>query len=176
MEMIGNTGNLTASRGQDIIGTRFQLLKSSGLLEYITPSATYINKKYIQKVFPEAILEYLQNYDATIQHDYNQEAKDILDGNLRVHCTCPAFSHWGSSYLLSQENAKLGSPENRPITRNFREDLNGFTCKHLYKALQLVNGEVDRFARYLKSGQFNLNAARKRYNDMYEPVINDIFK
>lgn len=59
---------------------------------------------------------------------------DLLNAELKLHCTCPAYLYWGSQYTLTQLDTSL-EPENRfPGIRD--ENLERIACKHLLAVLR----------------------------------------
>lgn len=57
----------------------------------------------------------------------------VLDGQLKVHCDCPAFLYWGFAYKAWMRGYGLVRETRRPIVRNPKEQ--GFVCKHLFSIM-----------------------------------------
>jgi len=58
----------------------------------------------------------------------------IKFGDVKVHCTCPAYKWWGYAYISTQLGYKFSRKQNIfPKIRN--PSLRGTVCKHLINAL-----------------------------------------
>lgn len=55
-------------------------------------------------------------------------------GNIRVHCTCPAFLYWGFQYILTVLDSAIFPEHRRPVIRNPME--RGVACKHATRVLR----------------------------------------
>jgi hypothetical protein len=65
--------------------------------------------------------------------------------NLKVHCTCPAFTFWGSQYILTQQDAAIVPEVRFPHVRN--PYLKGLVCKHLNRTLRVLPFHLGDIAR-----------------------------
>lgn len=59
-----------------------------------------------------------------------------IAGDLKVHCTCPAFNWWGYRYILTQLDAAIYPQPIEPDERNPRR--RGTICKHLAVVLRVL--------------------------------------
>lgn len=59
----------------------------------------------------------------------------ILNSDLDVYCSCPAFKYWGYKYLSTVDGYGLNVEGRYPAIRNPK--LRGYVCKHLYAVLSL---------------------------------------
>jgi hypothetical protein len=87
--------------------------------------------------------------------------KLMHEGDIHVHCTCPAFQYWGMHYIATKYKSVYGHGENkRPGVRNPRE--RGLLCKHLELAIEVLPMYNATMARHIKT--------------YYEDVVRDIEK
>lgn len=69
-----------------------------------------------------------------------------LDGDIKISCTCPAYTFWGYKYITTQLSANESDPENRfPHIRN--KNLEGTLCKHAYVAARSMGRVWKRIAK-----------------------------
>lgn len=59
-----------------------------------------------------------------------------IAGDLKVHCTCPAFNYWGYRYIITQLGAAIYPQPLEPDVRN--PSRRGVICKHLATVLQVL--------------------------------------
>jgi len=76
-------------------------------------------------------------------------ATQILYGtDMELLCVCPAFLYWGSSYILTQRQAKWTNPEDRrPVVRNPKEF--GAMCKHMQLVFDVLPFYYQTMAKYI---------------------------
>lgn len=108
------------------------ILYSEHKLLFSVASGTY-GKRIMWQV--EVSLE-----DCTLESIENCKSfKDVeillKNSELKVSCTCPAWTYWGYKYLAWKRGYGLEPEHRRPVIRNPHEQ--GFLCKHLYLVLQL---------------------------------------
>ncbi len=79
------------------------------------------------------------------------EAARILlyGGNLRLHCTCPAYHFWGMQYIQTQHEVAIIPEPRFPTIRNPK--LLGFTCKHLTRTLKVLPFHLGDMASAIKA-------------------------
>lgn len=69
-------------------------------------------------------------------------------GNIRLHCTCPAFLYWGFQYMLSVLDSAIYPEQRFPAQRNPKE--RGIVCKHMARVLEVLpfhSGDIAREIR-----------------------------
>jgi hypothetical protein len=80
-------------------------------------------------IVPEEDRENIRTWD-----DLVLNYPEILQGDILVHCRCPAYQFWGHHYTLHQLDTAL-SPEDRfPSIRD--PNLERVACKHLIAVLR----------------------------------------
>lgn len=72
----------------------------------------------------------------------------LWGGNLRLHCTCPAFVFWGYEYVLTQLGAAIFPETRYPTIRN--PQLKGLTCKHGRRVLKTLGFHLGDMAQAIK--------------------------
>jgi hypothetical protein len=90
--------------------------------------------------------------DQVTDTDYSAtEAARLLlwGGNLRLHCTCPAYHFWGMQYINTQHDAAIVPEPRFPAIRN--PQLLGFTCKHLTRTLRVLPFHLGDMANAIKN-------------------------
>lgn len=78
----------------------------------------------------------------------------LWSGNIRLHCTCPAFKFWGSEYILTQLDAAIVPEERFPHIRN--PNLKGIVCKHLRRTLLVLSWHLGDLAAQIKIDRENM--------------------
>jgi hypothetical protein len=77
----------------------------------------------------------------------------LLDGDVAISCTCPAFKWWGFQYIMTQLGSHAGLDQNiYPKVRNPR--LEGSLCKHSLVAVKLVGTSWLRIVSDIKNNKF----------------------
>jgi 2'-5' RNA ligase len=66
------------------------------------------------------------------------------DGNIKVHCDCPAYKYWGFQYIDTTRGAALRREGRYPAVRN--PGLRGTVCKHLHQVLQVLPFNAPKIA------------------------------
>jgi hypothetical protein len=80
----------------------------------------------------------------------NEAARLLLwGGNLRMHCTCPAYHFWGMQYIQTQHEVAIIPEPRFPTIRNPK--LLGFTCKHLTRTLKVLPFHLGDMASAIKA-------------------------
>jgi hypothetical protein len=76
--------------------------------------------------------EDLQNQD---WDQIKQAVPDIVNSDVRVHCSCPAFTYWGHAYNLTNEDGALHRNDIAPSLNDQgyykRDPDERHSCKHL---------------------------------------------
>ena len=76
-----------------------------------------------------------------------------LAGDMKLHCTCPAFKWWGYEYITTQLDSNSHSIQNiYPAIRN--PSLEGVLCKHCYKAFNMFGSSWARIAKDIEQKNF----------------------
>lgn len=102
-----------------------------GVLYFKTRSATDEHIIYTQRVqLTAASFENIINAKT-----FRDVEKLVRDGDLKIHCNCPAFLYWGYKYMAWKGGYGLEKEIRRPKIRNPYEQ--GYVCKHLYLVLQI---------------------------------------
>lgn len=70
---------------------------------------------------------------ATINYTLDQLTQMILNSNLEIACTCPAYLYWGFQYVDAVRNYGLWIASISPDIRN--PNLKAGGCKHLHRIL-----------------------------------------
>lgn len=71
--------------------------------------------------------------DATLTTE--EKVRLSLAGDIKLHCTCPAFRYWGYEYITTQLDANSHTNQYLyPSVRN--PNLEGTLCKHCYRAVR----------------------------------------
>jgi hypothetical protein len=73
----------------------------------------------------------------------------LWGGNLRLHCTCPAYHFWGMQYIQTQHDVAIVPEDRFPAIRNPK--LLGFTCKHLTRTLKVLPFHLGDMSSAIKS-------------------------
>jgi len=79
--------------------------------------------------------------------------KALLENELELYCSCPAFLYWGFRYIATKKDAAVAKyKETRhPDVRNPK--LNGIHCKHMVKAIDAVPFLIARIAQAFRLQQ-----------------------
>jgi hypothetical protein len=79
--------------------------------------------------------------------------KALLDNDLELYCSCPAFLYWGFRYIATKNKANIAKyKETRhPDVRNPR--LNGIHCKHMSKVIDAMPFLISRIAQAFRLEQ-----------------------
>ena len=109
---------------------------------------TYTQRLYIEQASFENVLK---------AKNFKDLERIMLNGGLKVHCNCPAFSFWGYKYKAWKMHYGLEKEMRRPVVRNpFGK---GYVCKHLF----LVLGTFPFYSKDLakKFGQYWENELKR---------------
>lgn len=84
--------------------------------------------------------ERIEMTDVTIENILNcksfRELENLIkSGNIKIHCSCPAFLYWGYKYKAWKGGYGIEKEIRRPKIRNPYE--RGYVCKHLYYIMQV---------------------------------------
>lgn len=171
------TGSKTIERSKNIKCKLIQIM-INGTFWFKCQSETNPGKYWDEYIFPVELFKYCimimngQTKKFTDQ-DWLKAADEIIHGNLRVYCSCPAFQMWGASFLNSKIKGKLGQAETRPLIRNINPDIVGHACKHLLAALKEFETLEGTIAKLLGQNKFNVKLVDQRYRDNTTPRINN---
>lgn len=69
-------------------------------------------------------------------------------GDIKLHCTCPAFLYWGFQYMLTVLDSAIYPEERFPEKRNPKE--RGIVCKHMARVLEVLPFHSGDIARELR--------------------------
>lgn len=69
-------------------------------------------------------------------------------GDIKLHCTCPAFLYWGFQYMLTVLDAAIYPEQRFPDQRNPKE--RGIVCKHMARVLEVLPFHSGDIARELR--------------------------
>jgi hypothetical protein len=100
-------------------------------LDFMTrcPNSKNIWSQRVQLIDFNYVVPEEERPNITTWDQLRTEYPEILEGDVLVHCGCPAYTYWGMSYIMTQLDTAL-APENRyPSIRN--PSLEGTVCKHL---------------------------------------------
>lgn len=126
------TDKPTADRARKVPYCRYKGITRDGIVYYDVRSASG-HGSYVVKIKLEDFLEAMSEEDLTPQ----EVIRLAIDGDIKVHCSCPAYRYWGFEYINTQLDSNEGDPQERfPIIRN--PHLTGILCKHIYKVLQTL--------------------------------------
>jgi len=109
-----------------------------------------------QNICKWLVLNSMNGWNTYVQFmDWDQQLQDtsinaremanllMWSGDIRFHCTCPAYRFWGMQYICTQLGCAI-IPENRfPHVRN--PQLKGIFCKHgrkLFRVIQFQRGFI----------------------------------
>lgn len=99
-------------------------------MEYFVPNSYNGWSNYFQ----------FQDWDEQVKDqslNVTEAARVLLwAGNIKIHCTCPAFHFWGGQYILTQLDAAIVPEERFPHIRN--PHLRGISCKHLRRSIKVL--------------------------------------
>lgn len=117
--------NAIRAKGVQYKGVDFDVVK------FATPSESRPNmhhEQWIQMVDLRALLD---DPEMSLQDDVQL----AMAGDLKVHCTCEAFTYFGYKYILTNLDSAI-QPETRPPNvRNPKQ--RGSVCKHLAAVLKV---------------------------------------
>jgi hypothetical protein len=105
----------------------------------------YTKDAWYQTVQLQDLDEALRTPDLNLQEKVNL----AIAGELRVHCTCPAFNWWGYRYIVTQLDTEIYSQPIKPDIRN--PGRRGVICKHLATVLQVLPFWWSDISRDLKA-------------------------
>jgi len=113
------------------LGTRFSGVDGD-MVHFDTQSESTPGHEWHQWIRMTELPDVIEDPDMTIQ----DKVKLALQGDLQVHCNCPAFKYWGYQYITTQLGAAV-TPEHRPPNvRNPQRK--GDVCKHLALVLRVL--------------------------------------
>jgi hypothetical protein len=93
-------------------------------------SASEPGKNYTQTIKMLGFRQAMRQKDANLR----SRVRDSVLGDLKVHCTGPAFKFWGYQYIITRLGAALVPERRKPDVRNPAR--RGLVCKHLDAVLK----------------------------------------
>lgn len=85
--------------------------------------------------------------------DTREKVRLSLAGDMKLHCTCPAFKWWGYEYITTQLDSNSHSVQDiYPHVRNPK--LEGVICKHCYRAFKMFGSNWVRIAKDIDAQNF----------------------
>lgn len=96
-------------------------------------------------------IEFVEWDSTLVDHDLNPtEVSRLLlwAGNIRVHCTCPAYKFWGHQYVMTTKEAAIIPEVRYPAIRN--PQLKGGCCKHLNRVIKVLPFHLGTVAKEVK--------------------------
>lgn len=103
--------------------------------------------------------------------------KAAMNGDVRVHCTCPAFLYMGYKYITWKAQVGINKEDRSPDITN--PEKKGMVCKHILVALEQMKGDYkaiyDKFKELApKGGDKSTPSDIKDNNKSDEPTEFDI--
>lgn len=74
--------------------------------------------------------------------------KSALSGNVRMHCTCPAFLYQGYKYISYKKGVGINKEDRSPDITNPNKE--GLACKHILVALNQLKSDYSSIYSMLK--------------------------
>lgn len=149
-DILGDVDPRTLRYSEEVKGIRYRGITKDYVVLFETPSVTANPPtSYEQRI---TLLDYQEIADAE-DLTHREKLRLAIAGDLEVSCTCPAFKWWGYEYIMTQLDAKGGTPQNiYPQVRNPK--LHGTVCKHLKIVLQAFVMHWTSIAKDIKNGNF----------------------
>lgn len=140
----------TLKYSKDVSALKYIGITKDYEVVFETPSVTANPAtKYTQKIALQDLAEILD--DETLK--VGEKVRLAIAGDLKVSCTCPAYKWWGYEYIMTQLDAKEGSPQTIfPKIRNPK--LQGTLCKHLKVVVQSFPLNWTSIAKDIKDQNF----------------------
>lgn len=151
-----------------VSGTFFEsYVHRSGTLTFKTPSAHFSENGlvYAQTIKLLEIHPAIKKFSAMSSGTpWLQIAvrEAMFNGDIRCHCTCPAWKFWGWQYIGTQDDFATRSENRFPIERN--PSLRGTVCKHLHQALQVLPFNAGNVMMAIRE------QAPSRFKESFEPT------
>jgi len=151
--------SLSRSKSQGITARLYKV--DNNVILYTVASSNH-DKQYIVRI---QLLDLTDNKLGSL--------KDALDGDIRISCTCPAFSFAGYKYITYKAGVGLDKETRAPDIRNPNKE--GMACKHILAALEQMKSDYDRIYKLIESSPSNKKPVNIRQNkDSDEPTSQDL--
>ncbi len=108
-------------------------------------------KRYQDTDYWYQTIELLDFDEAMAMEGYlnRDKANLAIFGDIKVNCTCPAFTYWGYNYITTSIDAAMKDQNIEPNIRN--PERKGTVCKHLYLVLDVLPFHIMTLVSELKS-------------------------
>lgn len=77
--------------------------------------------------------------------------KAAMNGNIRIHCTCPAFLFYGLKYISYKKGVGINKEDRSPDITN--PEKKGIACKHILVALNQMKSDYQAIYNKFKEQQ-----------------------
>ena len=135
-------------RAAELKGVFVRGFKPENTLNFHVPSSE-VEKNRINYT-NSVLFDQWEEYGSDANRNFMERARLLLlDGDVRLHCTCPSFLYWGYQYILTVLDAAIYPEDRHPRVRNPAE--RGIVCKHLNKTLRVLPFHNADIAKEMKS-------------------------
>ncbi len=98
--------------------------------------------------------------------------KSVLDGNLKISCTCPAFLYQGYKYISYKKQVGIDKETRAPNIKNPNQI--GLACKHILVALEQIKSDYSLIYNNLKLSQTSSQQTNDTTNNSDESNEQDL--
>lgn len=135
-------------RAAELKGVFIRGFKPENTLNFHVPSSE-VEKNRINYT-NSVLFDQWEEYGSDANRNFMERSRLLLlDGDVRLHCTCPSFLYWGYQYILTVLDAAIYPEDRHPRIRNPAE--RGIVCKHLNKTLRVLPFHSADIAKEMKS-------------------------
>lgn len=149
-DILGDIDPRTLKYSKDVRRATYKGITSDYVAVFETPSVTADPPTiYTQRIKLVDMKDIESDTDLTDA----EKVRLAIAGDLEVNCTCPAYLWWGYEYIMTELDAKEGSPQTIfPKVRN--PQLEGTVCKHLKLSVEVFALNYSKIAKDIKNKNF----------------------
>jgi hypothetical protein len=137
----------TRDRSKQTPGSRFQSIDEKNVVHFKTPSHETPGLVYDEWVRLLDLDELLKTQSGIKKP--LEIIRMALEGNIEIHCTCPAWKYWGYQYMGTKDDYSIEDEPRYPRIRNPR--LKGSVCKHLDNVLFILPFQNTKILKELRA-------------------------
>ena len=139
----------TRDKSRKTPGSKFQSINDKNICHFKTPSHTKPGVVYDEWVRLVDLEELIQKFSGTKKP--LEIIRMALEGNIEIHCTCPAWKYWGFQHIGTRDDYAIEKEPRFPKVRN--PQLLGSVCKHLDNVLFILPFQNTKIYKDLRQQQ-----------------------